>query len=266
MCKGLTLGEVIFDGRNSRFSSEESDYFWYTVLRKIFIYSSDSSKCEAYKTALKNLSKYLEESLLNGFQIERTTWLFLSVEKSDYETVKDLLERYPKHCQFTSYIRAIPGIIFPKDSYRGEVIQINPVAIALRKGDIKMLNLLCHYPRYQTPPLGMTGKWKMDITLCCDILRDNEDFFDNPDLPNVPFQFQFATSIESSVLAAKLFRACEKSDLNRVKEIMNNPPLCSLQTLRNTFISSRSPMIHENEVKDFKNIWINNLYIQILFL
>ena len=259
--KGVVIEDVIFDRRKNKFS-EDSLYFWFTVLRKAYIYSSDNTKVESLQTAFRCLASYLEETIVTfcrGSHIIRTTKLFTAVEESDYQGVHELLERFPEKNHFESYMRAIPGSLFPKEVYKDDNIEINPVAIALHKKDIRMLNLLCISSPYKDSPLGMTRRWRMDVTLCLDILRKDEQFFENPELVISAFHFHFPTSIESPVIAAKLFRACEENRLDRVKELMESPDLCSIQTLRTSFVFSRSSILSE---KDIDRIWINKLYIE----
>ena len=149
MRNGLTLETVIFDRRNNKFSVYDSDFFWFTVLRKLYIYSCDPAKEESHQNIYKNLAGYLEENLYKDCatygQIARTAKLFLEVENGGHHRVEDLLKTFQTQLHFHKHMRVIPGMIFPIGSFYEEVVHVTPVALALRQRDIRMVNLLCKY-------------------------------------------------------------------------------------------------------------------------
>ena len=129
MSRGLVLEKVIYDRRTSEFSLENSDFFWFTVLRKVYMKSMDPSIQEQSKTMYKSLASYLEENLYRETEqygkIARTAALFLAVENRDKVTVEKMLDDFPNRSHFYKHMRTIPGQIFPKDVFLQHPINVS---------------------------------------------------------------------------------------------------------------------------------------------
>ena len=129
----MVLEEVIFDRQNNEFSPEDSDYFWFSVLKKIYKYSYDKAKVESQQKAYMALASFLEESLYQGCeqygQIARTARLFLAVDEGDSATVQRILDEFKKKFHFQTYMRAIPGEIFPIGSYDKDPVLVIPLPL-----------------------------------------------------------------------------------------------------------------------------------------
>ena len=168
-----------------------------------------------------------------------------------------------------THVRALPGLVFPSGSYYNDPIMITPVAVALRRQDVKMLSLLCSHPWGKLPMFKGHPEVERNkvASLSLDILRDDSDFFKNPVLTDfldqqpdqrITSQCYSTSSVKGSVSIAEVFRAVEEVDIERVKKLFKENILLS-QIVRETYVSGRSPMVEEN---DLDNLWITNLVFE----
>ena len=126
---------------------------------------------------------------------------------------------------------------------------ITPVALALRRLDVKMLNLLCSHPWGQIPMFKGNPEVERNkvVSLCLDILREDSDFFKNPvladlldqqpDQRNTNYCYS-SSSVKWSVCIAEVFHA----DIERVKKLFRENILLS-QLVKESYVSGRSPMV-----------------------
>ena len=83
--KGLTLQDVVYDRQEKKFHVDISAFFWFTVLRKLFVYCKDSTK-EKSREAYNNIAiYYLEANLFKESdqhsRLVRISEFFLAVEE-----------------------------------------------------------------------------------------------------------------------------------------------------------------------------------------
>ena len=235
MANGLTLDDVVFDRQKDKFDKDKSKYFWFTVLHKLYLYVNDTRNVndpgkEKLRKAYANIATYLEENLIKDSnehgKLARTAAFFLAVEEGDTEMVQNMLEKSSEsyHQHFFTNMRALPGQVFTSMSYNDDPILITPVALALRKQDVKMLCLLCSHswgkiPMFKGHPEVERNKV---VSLCLYILRGDADFFKNPiltDLLNQPpdqrnaSQIYSTSSVKWSLEVAEVFHAVETNNI-----------------------------------------------------
>ena len=136
---GLALGEVIFDRKLGEFCTEASQYFWFTVIRKLLI----KKDTEEYSQLIRYLNDTLDSENDDHEKLVRTTKLYLAVETRDPAAVRDIIEKYPARTDYITYIQAMPGVIFPRAAYDEEPFLITPVTLALKHQDEEMVNIFC---------------------------------------------------------------------------------------------------------------------------
>ena len=133
----------------------------------------------------KSLASYLEENLYRETEqygkIARTAAIFLAVENRDKVTVDIFLDDFPNRSHFYKHMRTIPGQIFPKDAFLQHLINVSPVALALRQKDVGMLQLL-HKSIWGKELMFTKKVMQLNVNLCLELLREDEAFFENPDL------------------------------------------------------------------------------------
>ena len=115
-------------------------------------------------------------------------------------------------------MRTLPGKVFPARSYDDVPILTTPVALALKRKNVKMLSLLCSHqygkiPMFKGHPERERSKV---VSLCLEVLREDGDFFSN--LALVEFldqqldqrntsQIYSTSSVKWSVRIAEVFYA-----------------------------------------------------------
>ena len=120
MEKGLTLENVVYDRQENKFHVEDSAFFWFTVLRKLFLYRKDPTK-EKSREAYNNIAIYLEANLFidsdQHSRLARTTEFFLAVEEGKTGPVENMLRKFPDdfHLHFFTHMRTLPGKVFLLD-------------------------------------------------------------------------------------------------------------------------------------------------------
>ena len=127
---GMPLENTICDSHDKKeFSEFRSLYFWFTVLRKLYIAAEDETITKAVKETAFILQTQIEDNLQDvKFKLlPRTTRLFLAVEQKNHDEAKRLLEEYAHNDEFLPYMILIPGTIFPFDSSYHEGVAASPL-------------------------------------------------------------------------------------------------------------------------------------------
>ena len=111
------------------FSEARSLYFWFSVLRKLYIAIEEESRREEVKETAFILQTQIEYHFQDvKFKLlPRTTRLFLAVEQKNHNEAKRLLEEYPNDGEFLPYMILIPGTIFPFGSTYHEGVAASPL-------------------------------------------------------------------------------------------------------------------------------------------
>ena len=128
---GMPLENIICESNvKKEFSESRSFFFWFTVLRKLYIATED----ETIKEEFKETAFILQTQIENHFQdvkfkklLPRTTRLFIAVEQKNHDEAKRLLEEYPHNDEFLPYMILIPGAIFPFGSSYHEGVVASPL-------------------------------------------------------------------------------------------------------------------------------------------
>ena len=285
---GLILEDVIFDKQKDQFDQDNSAFFWFTILRKLYMHSKCPTK-EASRGLYTSLASYLEDILFRNSEdygkLARTAKLFLAAETGDTDTVEDILSKFKPKTHFYLHMRSVHCHIFPSGVYDHSRIFVTPVALALRKRDVKMLSLLCSHSVGREPMFRGQGtnpeiEQRKVVTLALEAIRDDQDFFNNTVLTDLLDQQPQNTggmystrSVNWSVKMAEVFHAVELNDLKKIQGIFNTSSLQSdlqkryniiehsplLAILKATYVYGRSPMIEE---RDMDTMWNNNLNIE----
>ena len=199
------------------------------------MYCQDSQKEKSWQ-AYTNIANYLEEHLFKDSEkhgrLARTAAFYVAVEKGNTEMVEDMLNSLEDKFSINVFIhvRALPGLVFPSGSYYNEPIMITPVALALRRQDVKMLSLLCSHPWGQIPMFKGNPEVERNkvVSLCLDILREDSNFFKNPVLTDfldqqpdqsITSQCYSTSSVKWSVSIAEVFCAVEEEDTEGLKRL-----------------------------------------------
>ena len=204
---------------------------------------------------------------------------FLAVEKRDHATVKGILESYPDKENFITYMHAIPSMIFPRGLYDDDPFLITPVTLALRQEDLAMVNLFCNYKNLKSKEDKITKEketfcWamqplikrkisgfsrKMKLSLCLDVLRNNEHFFKGTELLALQDIFKSTLPNDLTLKVAKLILAIEQNNLELVKELLNDSTFALNELARDSYFSSNSILVRE---EDIDKEWITKLYFE----
>ena len=272
------MEDVVYD-REGRSCATDSAFFWFTVLRKLYIYIKDPAK-EKSRTAYLNIATFLEENLHKDSEhgkLARTAALHVAVEEGNLDTVQEMLARFKMNIHFFTYMRSVPGMVFSTGSFIHEPILITPVALALRQRDVKMISLLCSHEWGRKPMFkGILRDPEMTrdlvVTLCLDVLRADDDFFKNPVLKTLldqqpidhlgnKLQVYNQCSVQWAVCIAEVFIAVESKNFKLLKNLFETHPYkpLLLDVVSKTYVNGRSPLVQE---KDIGPTWITNLYFQ----
>ena len=171
-------------------------------------------------------------------------------------------------------MRALPGQVFTSLSYNDDPILITPVALALRKQDVKMLSLLCSHswgkiPMFKGHPEVERNKV---VSLCLYILREDADFFKNPiltDLLNqqpdqrITSKIYSTSSVKWSLEVAEVFHAVETSKILELQQVVDTHPYTRslLDIVKSTCVNGRSPIVDKKDIED-NGLWFSKLYFQ----
>ena len=275
--KGLTLENVIYNKAEGKFDANDSQFFWFTVLRKLHIHRRDPRRGKT-QTSYANLTTFLEDNLFQASgeheAFRKAVSLFLAVEDEDADSAEEILTEIGDNCGVIPFMRALPGALFPYGSYQNDPVLVTPVALALKQKDIKMLSLLCSCWRkegiFQEIGKRNPQRERDRVTsLCLEIMRDDSDFFKNPilrELLEPPAHLDNVTHIHSlntfkwSVKVAEVFLAVELKNLEQLKEIVNNNLHVKqlLRVMKDTYVNGRSPTVDEKSIDH----WNKSLYVQ----
>ena len=196
------------------------------------------------------------------------------MEDGDADSAEEILTEIGDNCGVIPFMRALPGALFPYESYQNDPVLVTPVALALKKKDIKMLSLLCRFWQkegiFQEIGKRNPQRERDRVTsLCLEIMRDDSDFFKNPilrELLEPPAHLDNVTHIHSlntfkwSVKVAEVFLAVELKNLEQLKEIVNNNLHVKqlLRVMKDTYVNGRSPTVDEKSIDE----WNKSLYVQ----
>ena len=254
---GLVLGEVIFDKTSSEFCKEDSQYFWFTVIRKLLV-NKDNDK---YKELIKYLNDTLDNENDDYEKLVRTTKLYLAVEGSDHTAVRDIIEQFPAQTDYITYIQAMPGVIFPRGAYDDEAFLITPLTLALKHQDAEMVNILCSLDDSANKMNESKETWcwgvqplikrkitgfcrKRKLSLCLEVLRNDEQFFESMNLN----AFKSTLMADFTLQIAKVILAIEKSNSDEVKTLLNKNKYALNETARCTYFYSMSILVAEEDI------------------
>ena len=277
MAKGLTLENVIYNKAEGKFDAGNSQFFWFTVLRKLHIHKRDPTSRKS-QIAYANLTSFLEENLFQTSgqheALRSTVTLYLAVEEGDADSAEEILNEIVDSSGVIPYMRALPGAIFPSGSYQNDPVLVTPVALALKQKDIKMLSLLCSFwqkeAMFQEAVSRDSHRERDRVTsLCLEIIREDTDFFKNPvlrELLEPPAHLDNVTHINSlntlkwSVKVAEVFLAVETKNLEQLKEIVKSSLHVKqlLRVVKDTYVNGRSRIVDEKSLDE----WNKSLYIE----
>ena len=182
------MEKVIYDRNSNEFSEEDTDFFWFSIFRKIYMRSQDPGVDKDCQDNYKSLGSYLEDHLHAGTEqqgkIARTAFLFLIIGQGDKAGVEKIIHDYPNLCDFKTHMRTIPGQIFHPDMCREYNIQVSPLTLALKKRDVDLLHLLHNSVWGEVKLFSSNVVMKMKVALCLDILRKDLTFFEKLDISN----------------------------------------------------------------------------------
>ena len=227
--EGLVLEDVIYD--KTEFSVEDSQYFWFTVIRKLLI-KSKSDKDESYSELISYLDETLYRDTEDKGKIVRTTQLHLAVETSNHTAVTQLLKEFPARTDFITYMQAMPSMIFPSGLYDSEPFLITPVTLALKQMDLEMINIFCNnnvldinteldedeevwcwgmQPIIKRKNSGFCGRRKLSV--CLNVLRKSKHFFDSTKLLELQDKFKSTLMNDFTLQIASVILAIEKKTM-----------------------------------------------------
>ena len=154
-------------------------------------------------------------------------------------------------------MRAIPGEIFPIGSYDKDPVLVTPVALALRRRDIKILQLFVRHPlgrELMCKRRTLESSGHLIVSLFLNILREDETFFETDDM------ICWTESADSvNLVVAKVFKAVENNDPKKVKGLLNSLSFEDLELVKNTYISSQFPMF---DVEDLNTMSRSKQYLE----
>lgn len=126
--QNVSLEDAIYDCRRQKYCVQKSDYFWITVLRKLYKHAQRDEG----QPGLYEITSLLEESLYhstNKFGIlPRTAQLYIGVEQRNYDLVHNkLLENDSHPFMFLGNTLTRPWNIFPIWSGYHSDVRASPV-------------------------------------------------------------------------------------------------------------------------------------------
>ena len=126
--KGVCLEEAIFDRQNQRFCVTRSDYYWLTILRKLYKFVQEKDETPG----LLEFTSFLEETLYQKSEkfgiIPRSAKLYLGVEQRNHDLVSKLLKNNSDKTQpFLQNTITGPWEIFPFRSSYHHLIRATPL-------------------------------------------------------------------------------------------------------------------------------------------
>ena len=126
--QSANLEDAVNDSRSGKYNVQKSDYYWISVLRKLYKHAQVAEKQPG---GLLEIISLLEEALYQGTNkfgiLPRTAQLFLGVEQKNYELVNKLLDNDYNPYMFLKDTLTRPWNIFPTWSSYNSDVRASPI-------------------------------------------------------------------------------------------------------------------------------------------